>query len=232
MKSLTAIISLYNSGRWLDNRLHNLFQSSIIGDMDIICVNADSPDVDDDIIPKRYNVKYIKLDNRVSVYEAWNIAIKESNSKYLTNANTDDIVSNNCYEKLISTIELNNSDFAYPSWLVTALENQKWSELKETDRTGSPGHYCGDLDKSGVGHFPLWKSQLHTKYGYFNKDFKALGDAEWWARCYYKGQAKFVWVREYLACYLWRNGENLWNKSINEHEWNLYHTLVNQYKNA
>lgn len=238
MKKITILCSLYNSGNWLENRLHNLYQSTMIDDIDIWCVNANSADNRDREIP----LDYIKYDNfhyedigQCSVYEAWNYIINKSESDYITNANTDDLVSPDCYEKLSSVLDGGNCDFSYPSWYTTSTPNLSWHEVTERKLSsfdGHPGNYNGNVEISGVGHFPMWRRSLHRTLGMLDGSFRALGDAEWWARCYYSGGSKFQWVNEPLACYLWRegqNGVNLWRREINDVEWKKYHEKVEEY---
>lgn len=222
---------MYNSGEWIKNRLDNLMQITVLPQSEIWCINANSPDQRDHDIPQQYPVKYVKLPERIGVYAAWNYIIKNSSSDYITNANTDDIVAPECYARLISELELNYQyDFAYPSWYTTSIPNQKWGQLSSIDASGCPGNFAGDIDRAGVGHFPLWRRSLHDKIGLFDESFKAAGDAEWWVRSYYKAQAKFCWVNEFLACYLWRNGENLWQREITSEEWVKFHTKVQEYR--
>lgn len=231
MKKLVAMVSIYESGDWLENRLDNLKQSTLGKDLEIWCVNADSPDPRDDKIPKKFNVKYVKLKKRNTVYEAWNYIIQNSNSQYITNANTDDLIAPGAYLKMITAIEKNReAGFAYCNWYVTAKANQKFSKAVSLDPSGRPGRYNGDLQRSGVGHFPLWKRSMHDKCGMFDTKFQALSDADWWARCYFVGKAKFVWVDEFLAIYLWRNGQNLWQRKVNSEEWQRYHTKLAKYR--
>ncbi len=229
MTKLTVMVSIYESGEWLQNRLENLMECRS-DNIDVWCVNANSPDPRDDSIPKQFPFKYIKLDNRITVYETWNYIIKNSDGQYITNANTDDIVAPNCYSKMMDILDHNRDyGFAYCSWNTTSTPNQKWSHLTNIDPNGHPGNYAGDIIRAGVGHFPLWRRSLHNKLGMFDTKFKALADADWWARCYHMGKTKFWWIRENLGTYLWRDGQNLWNRAITGEEWQLYHTKVNEY---
>jgi GT2 family glycosyltransferase len=229
---LTCLVSCYNSGDWIEHRINNLLSSSLGSALQIVCINANSPDERDDLIPQKYPVKYIKLSERVGVYEAWNIAIQDTQSDYIANANTDDVVAPLCYEKLIRVLEESQSDFAYPSWFTTHVPLKQWGDFVDCDPSGRPGRYAGNIDTAGVGHFPLWRRSLHGKVGLFDPNFRALGDADFWARCFYKASAKFTWLEEFLAIYLWRNGENLWNRSINEDEWGRYHANVSKYRGS
>jgi glycosyltransferase involved in cell wall biosynthesis len=239
MKKLTVMVSLYNSGDWVENRLHNLCRSKGQGDIEIWCVNANSPDARDETIPARFPVRYVRLPERVGVYAAWNYIIKNSNSEFITNANADDLIAPDGYWRLICALERLGPlvGFAYPSWYITEHANLKWSEVitrekAKADGGGKPGEFTGDLNTGGVGHFPLWRRSLHNDLGYFDERFKALGDADWWSRCYHVGKTQFYWLKQFLGCYLWRNGENLWHQTISDQEWALYHQKVNLYKQS
>jgi GT2 family glycosyltransferase len=231
MKTLVAMVSIYESGEWLEARLENLKKCTLGEELEVWCVNANSPDLRDHEIPQKFDFKYVKLDKRNTVYEAWNYILENSDSKYVTNANTDDLVKPECYTKLISAIE-NSKDvgFSYCNWYVASEPNGSFDQLNQLDKSGRPGRYAGDLERAGVGHFPLWKRDLHTRFGLFDTQFKCLADADWWARCYHVGKVGFSWVDEFLAIYLWRHGENLWNKNISAEEWQKYHTKVAKYK--
>jgi Glycosyltransferases involved in cell wall biogenesis len=80
---ITAIISLYNSGRWLQNRINNLMSTTTYrkGELLIYCVNAQSPDPNDDQIANKYaghpNFHYEILPEPCTVYAAWNHAIRK-----------------------------------------------------------------------------------------------------------------------------------------------------------
>jgi hypothetical protein len=226
------MVSIYQSGEWIENRLNNLMESSLKDDMEIWCVNADSPDPRDDAIPRKFPVKYVKLPKRNTVYEAWNYIINNSAGEFITNANTDDLIHPDGYKCLTDVLMKSGHDvgFAYPSWFTTNVPNQQWQHLTNIDRAGRPGHFVGDINTAGVGHFPVWRRTLHESVGLFDTRFRALADADWWARCHFVAKTQFRWVDDYLGCYLWRNGENLWHREATGQEWNLYHENLAKYR--
>jgi len=228
MPKLTVMVSMYNSGDWIRNRLINLAACDM-EDMEVWCVNANSPDERDHNIPQEFPFKYIKLPERLSVYQTWNYIIQSSDSEYITNANTDDIVAPHCYSTLIANLEHAKADFSYCSWHTTAKPNQQWHSMTDFC-TDHPGQYTGNIATAGVGHFPLWRRSLHNKLGFFDHQFEALADADWWSRCYHLLSAKFCWTSVPLGLYLWRDGQNLWNTKINPGEWDLYHQKTAQYR--
>lgn len=228
---LVIMVSIYNSGEWLKNRLDNLMDTTTITDSQVWCLNANSPDPRDDDIPRQYPVKYLKLNNRITVYEAWNYIISTSKSKYITNANTDDIVAPTAYEELMH--ELDSDDqigIACCPWYTTHKPNLSWCHVD--GRKYHPSPYRGDITKTTLGHFPLWRRDIHDKVGLFDVQFKSLADADLWARIYHKTDYKFAIVDKPLGCYYYRDGENYWHKNISSQQWDAYFKKVEEYKNA
>lgn len=231
MARLTVMVSMYNSGEWIENRIKNLLKSSY-EDIEIWCVNADSPDPRDHEIPQQYPVKYVRLPERNTVYETWNYIIENSDSEFITNANTDDLIHPHGYRRLINNIDNLGPGFGfiYPNWVTTSVPNQEWEKLDKFDKAGRPGQYVGNVEIAGVGHFPLWRRTLHNQVGLFDTEYRALADADWWARCYHVAKTKFQWLDEFLGCYLWRSGDNLWHREINPEEWQRYHRRTEKYR--
>lgn len=224
------MVSIYNSGKWIDNRLKNIFNSTIIDKCEVVCVNANSPDPLDDEIPKKYPCSYIKLDSDLSLYDTWNMIIKDSKTEYLTNANTDDIVAPTAYEQLSQILKQEQLACVYPSWHTTSIDNLTWEDTKDRNKChingGQPGQFAGNISQASPGHFPMWKKSLHYQVGYFDPSFTALADAHFWTKVWYGTNYGFWWHREPLGCYLWRNGENLWNRKISSEQWQKFHEDV------
>lgn len=237
MSKLTVMVSIYQSGDWIENRLKNLLSNNAINDMEIWCLNANSPDEKDHEVPTELSkthkqIRYERLEQRNTVYEAWNHIIERSGSTYITNANTDDIVSPKCYTTLMKCLDKvgPSAGLAYCSWYTTGRPNQDWNDLNAVASDGRPGNYAGDLNTAGVGHFPLWRRSLHSEIGLFDPKLQALADADWWARIYFVAKKQLIWVNELLAVYLWRDGQNLWHRKMNREEWDLYHKKVAGYR--
>lgn len=215
---LTAIISLFNSGRWLHNRIRNLMETTLYqkGELLIFAVNSQSPDPQDDAIANQYagkpNFHYEIQHEKTSCYGSWNYAIQKTNTTYLTNANTDDIIAPDAYDKLIHAIETTGSLLAYPDWYLVVEENQSWNQAQQKGQLDRIGHYNPDRDQMSCGHFPIWKREIHDKVGLFDPSFKALGDAELWYRLWITGHRNFLYYGEPLGGYLWRYGQNLWHR--------------------
>ena len=225
-KSLVAMVSIYNSGNWLRRRLDNLFSTNIYKSdrLQIFCVNAMSPDPKDDEIAASYagrpNYNY-KIIDHCTVYQAWNNIIKESSSDYLVNANTDDLVSPECYDVLIDACEQTDSCLSHCDWICFS-EAQSWSSIN--GQAGN-GHPYSPPTYISCGHFPCWKRSLHDSVGLFDSSMFALGDADFWKRCWISGHQNFNYVGAPLAAYHWRGEDkNLWNRTpedVRAREWEI-----------
>ncbi len=229
------MVSIYNSGKWIENRLDNIFKSTIKDYLNVVCVNANSPDPLDDSVPQKYPCQYIKLNEDLSLYDTWNMIVQENDTPYITNANTDDIVAPQAYEKLLKIIESDsNICCVYPSWHTTHIDNLRWPDTSNSEKCdqngGQPGNFTGDIALAGPGHFPMWRRELHDKIGYFNPEYTALADANFWVRAYYQTNMQFYWHREPLGCYLWRAGQNLWHRKISTEQWQKFNTEMAQLK--
>jgi O-antigen biosynthesis protein len=212
---ITALVSLFNSSRWLRNRIQNLLETDAYrrGELLIFMLNCQSHDVGDDAIAVQYagvpRVHYEVYHEPCSVYAAWNYMIRRTITPYLTNANTDDVVAPDAYTKLMAACEASGSILAYPDWYVTNQENQRWPINGWLDQNG---YYSPESGQLSCGHFPVWKRELHNQVGLFDPSFRALGDADLWFRAWRMGIRNFCYHGEPLGGYLWRNGQNLWHR--------------------
>lgn len=223
---IVAMVSLYNSGRWLRQRFDNLMQTKTWrrGELLIYATNAGSPDPGDHDICQEYlvhrNFKYDRIGD-CSVYATWNHIIKNTDTTFITNANTDDLVSPVAYDILMEACEHQNSMLAYCAWFTIGEEHKHWADLG-ADKSNGIGHYDPTHDQMSCGHFPVWRRELHDRIGLFDPSFRAAGDADFWYRAWQNGIRNFAPINLALGGYRWRGGQNLWNRTaedVRSREW-------------
>lgn len=126
---ISAIISTYNSERFIRGKIEDLLQQTIFDKLEIVIVNSGSQQNEEEII-KEYiekypNIKYIRTEERETIYKAWNRGIKISNGKYITNTNTDDRLKENALEILSTELEkYPNVGVVYADQYITTMQNQ------------------------------------------------------------------------------------------------------------
>ncbi|MBL1212494.1 MAG: glycosyltransferase [Ignavibacteriae bacterium] len=206
---VSAIVSTYNSEKFIKGCLDDLTSQTIYkkGLLEIVVVNSGSEENEDDIIEqyktRSSNITYIKTNERETIYEAWNRGIKAAKGKFITNANTDDRHRPDAYEKMINQFQSDkNIDLVYADVLQTTIPNDdyysssKKSQLNWID-------FDADLLLFGcyIGPQPMWKKELHDKFGYFDESLKVVGDYEFWLRI--SREANFHHIQETLGLYLY-----------------------------
>lgn len=204
---LSAIVSIYNSERFIEDCLKNLVEQTLYkkNQLEIILVNTGS-EQNEDIVIEKYlssysNIKYIKVQNRETIYSAWNRGIKAASGKYLTNANTDDRHKKDALEIMCTFLDNNNDiDVVYADQFITINANDSWERMDSRNQQKWAA-FDKDLILFGcfIGPQPVWNKRLHDKFGLFNDQLKVVGDYEFWLRI--SRDAKFYHLKETLGIY-------------------------------
>ncbi|MGA2151678.1 MAG: glycosyltransferase [Geobacteraceae bacterium] len=207
---VSAIVSTYNAERFLRGCLEDLEAQTIAARLEIIVVDSGSRQNEQAIVEefqRRYNnIVYIRTEERESLYAAWNRGVKAARGKYLTNANTDDRHPSDALEKLVETLESHPEvALAYADSAVTDQENATWESAPLVGYFRFPEFEARLLFQvCYVGPHPLWRRELHGRYGLFDPAFTSAGDYEFWLRLAVTEQ--FLHVPEVLGLYLWAPG--------------------------
>lgn len=203
---VSAIVSAYNSERFIRGCLEDLEAQTIADQMEIIVVDSGSRQNEWAIVKEfqqRYaNIIYIRTAKREGIYAAWNRGIQAARGKYVTNANTDDRHKPDAFERMVAVLEA-KPDIAlvYADVYVTTTENETFeSHTREEARRQSDFNALKLVYNCLIGPQPLWRMDMHAKYGYFDESFEVAGDWEFWLRM--AGTETFFHLEEFLGLYL------------------------------
>lgn len=204
---VSALVSAYNSERFMRGCLEDLERQTIADRLEIIVVDSASPQNERAIVEefqKRHsNIVYLRTEARESVYAAWNRAVKAARGKYLTNANTDDRHRRDALEVLARTLEEHPEvTLVYADCLLTRTENETFETATVVNQCQWLDFNRADLLLKGcfVGPQPMWRGEVHKEHGYFDASFVSAGDYEFWLRI--AQTRNFLHVRETLGLYL------------------------------
>ncbi|MDO6709124.1 glycosyltransferase [Aliiglaciecola sp. 2_MG-2023] len=174
---------------------------------------------------KHQNVLFLYLNQDPGLYAVWNMAIRLSNSPYITNANVDDFRAPEHVRKLVAELDLNSDAVAAASALyISNSPNEVFSkncDLPVWYETSEPELVDGQsiikkLDKKLVAHnflhcMPVWRAELHVFYGYFDEAFAGpSADWEFWMRCA-QNNSKFIKQGETLGVH-YKAPESYWRR--------------------
>ncbi|MBQ8784417.1 MAG: glycosyltransferase family 2 protein [Alphaproteobacteria bacterium] len=111
--TVTVVIPVYNVEKYLEQCLDSVINQTY-KDIEIICINDGSTDNSITILEK-----YALSDNRIKIISqtnqgisaARNAGIKVATGKYITFLDSDDFLSRDAIEKMVTAIENNYVDF-------------------------------------------------------------------------------------------------------------------------
>ena len=201
LNSVTILCSTYNSSQWIDGYLESI-NNLLLDEFNIVFVDANSTDtslqtIKDHIFREGISKKIIECKEKVSIYEAWNMAIKSSQSRYVINLNTDDRLFPSALNIYLSYASKIDADIYYGGcYVVGDEEHEKNIGLYEW-----PEYSHGALLQGCIGGpFPFLKRQTIIEEGMFNPKYTISGDYEMWLRMSKHGR-NFCRVKEAVGSY-------------------------------
>ncbi len=203
---VTAIVSTWNSERYLRGCLEDLEAQTIADRIEIIVVDSGSEQNEGDIVrefrQRHGNIRYLRTEERETVYAAWNRAIREARGRYLTNANTDDRHRPDAFERMVEVLEARPEvALVYADCAVTRRPNARFGEVEPEGYFRWPEFEPRTLfSVCCVGPQPMWRRALHDRYGEFDGALRVAGDYDFWLRL--APRETFVHLPEVLGLYL------------------------------
>ncbi|MEJ2041200.1 MAG: glycosyltransferase, partial [Desulfosarcinaceae bacterium] len=186
---ITAVVSAYNSERFMRGCIEDLLAQTIADRLEIIIIDSASPQNEGAIVHEFQqhfdNIKYIRTSERETVYQAWNRGIKLAVGKYITNANTDDRHRHDALEQMVRVLDEDESvALVYADVIKTHHENQTFGSCNPTGvLRWYPWNRDTLLEKGCfIGPQPVWRRSLHDEFGYFEEHFSIAADYEFWLR--------------------------------------------------
>jgi len=209
---VSAVVSTYNAEHFLRGKLEDLEAQTIAPDLEIIVIDSGSPQDERSIVAEfqgRYdNIRFLRTEERETVYQAWNRGIRMATGEFVTNSNTDDRLRRDALETLVRALrEHPDCVLAYPDMRITQQENASFEAHQPLGyRDWPPYDRLSLLELCCVGPFPLWRRSLHEKIGYFDERYRSAADYEFWLRA--SEQHQFIHVPEFLGLY-WLSEETV-----------------------
>jgi FkbM family methyltransferase len=202
---VSAIVSTYNSERFLRGCLEDLENQTIADRLEIIVVNSGSQQNEEAIVKefqqKYDNIVYIKTDEREGIYTAWNRAVRAARGEFITNANTDDRHRADALEIMAKTLQENpDAALVYGDQICTDTPNGTFAGHHATEMAKRPDYSRQRLlFGCCVGSQPTWRKSLHSEFGCFDETLSSAGDWDFWLRI--SSKYKFKHIPEFLGLY-------------------------------
>ncbi|MBI4995339.1 MAG: glycosyltransferase, partial [Rhodocyclales bacterium] len=185
---VTAIVSTYRSDAFIGECLADLVGQTIADRVEIIVVDAASPENEQAVVAEFQHhhpqIRYIRTPERIGVYAAWNLAARQARGRYLMSCSTNDRLVPHALAMLAQALdEQPEVAVAYGSSLLTRQPHQT------PERFDFSGAYLWPefsfkqlLNQPGIGPHAMWRRKLHQEFGYFDEQFSAIADQDFWLR--------------------------------------------------
>ncbi len=203
---ISIITSVYNSDQFIQGFFEDIIRQTIFDQCELILINANSPGHEEPVIQKycaKYpNIIYRKLDYDPGLYAVWNLGILLAHAPYLTNANVDDRLRPDCYEKHAQMLDAHPEiGLVYSDFYVTYYPNETFERTCYHHVRTLPEFTPQEiLNQPLPNNHPMWRRALHEKFGLFDESFRYSGDWEMWMRLV-AGGVKFMRVPGILGLY-------------------------------
>jgi len=200
---ISVIVSVYNSEKFLPEYL-KFVNEQFCENFEIIFVDANSTDSSLEII-KNFNFRrgissqVLPEKSKISIYQAWNIAIRASRSKYIVNWNTDDILFPSALQtyKAYCT-KFPDVDLFYGGCFL--CREQNISSINNIFMWPEYSHQTL-LQRCICGPFPLVKKSAIKNVGLFDENYISSGDYDMWLSLS-KNNYKFKRIPEIVGSFL------------------------------
>ena len=130
------MIPTRNRSEYLDNLLLSLSTQTYPHRINCVISDNNSTDETYKIVnkwkkSKKLSINYIKNEHDMSPVENWKILVDIADTKYSKFIFDDDWIENNCIEKMIELIEMENSDIVISNFNSILVTNNKSSQIKK-----------------------------------------------------------------------------------------------------
>ena len=219
---VSIFCSIFKSGKYIEHYLEDITRQTIFDECELIIVAPNPTDFELEKVnqykQKYTNIQLIKLASDPGLYACWNLAIKQARGEYLNNANLDDSKKINSIEVHRDYLDSNpDIDLVYSDSFISLTPNSSFEQCKEQSeyRYDFPDFSIANLIDCNPPHqSPMYRKNLHKKFGFFDESYKSASDAEFWLRCA-TGGSKMKKINEVLGVYYF-NPSGVSSDSSNE----------------
>ena len=180
--------SFYRAEKFIEGYLKNVYEQSIFEDIEFIFLDCASPCKEGENFLSSItesNIKYKRLEKDPGLYAAWNIAVRMCSAPVIGNWNVDDRKNKEGLEILLNQFDkYEDLDIVYGPTYISRKANEEYKNNNFEEVYPCLEHSLNNLFKNNSPHcMPLWKKNLHDRFGYFDENYKTASDGDFWLRC-------------------------------------------------
>jgi glycosyltransferase involved in cell wall biosynthesis len=211
--SVSIVTSCYNDEHFIGPFLRDITRQTVFHQCELLFVDCSPKSKIEMVRPylsSFSNIAYFHTSG--GIYEAWRFGIERARGRYITNANLDDRRAPYHIERHANFLEMTGYDLVCADLLPTRHANETWEYNSHYQRWAFTCNSRITMDEmfevseEGVKPrnaphcAPVWRKDIHDRYGWFNNEEPISADWEFWLRCLSKG-AVFGYIPEPMTLY-------------------------------
>ncbi len=185
---LSAMVSTYASERFLPGCLDDLLAQSLGERLEILVVDACSPEREGEIVrayqQRHANIHYLRTEVRECSSAAFNRAAALAHAPYLTTANTDDRHHPEFAARMVAVLEqCPQYGLVYADSAITRTAHETWATTTATRRFAWPDFTPAvALSCCLFGAQPVWRKDAHRAAGPWSTSHRIANDQDMFLR--------------------------------------------------
>jgi hypothetical protein len=167
--------------------------------------------------------KVYRVEERIGIYKAWNLAISGGSGEIITNLNADDRRLPHSICSQASELQIETCDGSFGNFILSSnifdLPDLGSGRLLVSSLGNFDEFVLVDHSKNLMHCAPMWRRSLHNKFGKFDESLKSAGDTDFWLRVM-SGGGKFSRYEAVTAVYFHNpDGLSSSTSSLGHNEW-------------
>ncbi len=175
---ISVLISTFNNRRYVEKKLAEIRRQTIFNQAEFLFVETASPERERELLSPfcaaHPNCHLLALDERKTLYEAWNLGWDAASSPVLCNSNMDDAMHPCLLEFVADAMERRSWD-ACSVLIARQMMDGDWNDW-------SPARLRQLPLSRRPGPFTAWRAGLKDVIGKFDGQFFSAGDLDFWSR--------------------------------------------------
>jgi cellulose synthase/poly-beta-1,6-N-acetylglucosamine synthase-like glycosyltransferase len=173
---ISVLISSYNNARFVQKKLAEIKTQTLFAHAEFLFIETASPERERELFAPfctdHPNCRIIAIDERRTLYQAWNIGWREARAPIACYSNMDDAMHPRLLEEVVSAMERERWDAATVLIAKQPMDARwnDWSRVNGLQLSTRPGP------------FGAWRRELSERIGWFDERFVVAGDKEFWSR--------------------------------------------------
>ena len=178
LPELSVLISTYDDRALVEKKLREIQQQTTFLRTEFIFIESASPGKEREVLQpfceQHANCRLIVVEERVGLYQAWNIGWEAAAAPLVCISNMDDTMYPLLLERVIEGMTQNTWDVATvliaKQGIDDAMNSWDCARLRRLPLSTRPGAFF------------VWRKDLKDSLGMFNEALTIVGDKDFWAR--------------------------------------------------